>query len=418
MSVIAVVMVVATGVLTAMITEPMSIPLYLLPHLAWLGVIVWFPERLLGMFVLAAYLFVWLPWGCIYLPMHVLFLSMYMVYAPLLQQAPFIGDEQLRQFAKKLRGLAIWRWVRARWYPNTLVCSPYGSHLPDPAHPTLYAVVPHGVYFEAGNLTLVANTALMRNATFMGSSVLWWVPFVKELVMAAGARIISADNIDTELRLKRRDIVMVPEGLRGAICEQDRGALPERKGFIRCAAFSAPERAAMSFFRRCAVVPTDATAGDAISPLGAVDGSPLRHMHSTLPDDDALAVSSSNVRIVPIYIENTFSIFSYWPGPLYTRENSVFRRFQHWCLSSPLMAPPVAWFGRWGTIVPYPEQPGRPLTLYFGPPIYCAGKTVNDICIEYTRVVNALTTFPVISSMGARAADSINRLLCDMEKED
>ena len=303
-------------------------------HVLWLSAFLWCPERVLGFFILGFYLFVWLPWGLFQMiphgwVLHMTLLVVYMVVPPMEHMA--------------FRRWRFFKMYRALFYPSTAIYSEHNAHRPDPAHPTLYAISPHGCYFEAG-CTAFVMTSAFKHVRSLGSSVLWKVPILKELVTLVGAKPISAKEIQKQLYKDKGSISIVPEGMRGAVARTDPHTIPIRKGFIRCAAFELSVQPSV---------------------------------------DDKTTLSWSDVRIVPVYIQGSWTLFHTWPGAEATKANSAIRRFQHWLLSTPLIACPLIWFGRWGTLLPLPEDPHNPIVLKFGAPIYCRGKTVDAIYHEY-----------------------------------
>lgn len=242
-------------------------------HVAWLLTIWFFPERVVSLFIAAFYLFIWVPWGYLPVNLHVALLCGYAVFIP----------PRLPAF----RRWVLWRWLRSTIYANVKYYDTYrelryiGSD-PDTTpdwKPTVYALSPHGIFAEGGNIALGVHD-LIGETTLVGTSVMLWIPFIKDICGVYGMIPAIADTMVREMTINKRNIMLYPEGMRGILME---GEPPEehsrRLGFIRCA-------------RR------------------------------------------AGARIIPIYMENVWEMFPYkWPTKEYTKKNSVFRRLQHWLLS-------------------------------------------------------------------------------------
>lgn len=104
----------------------------------------------------------------------------------------------------------------------------------------IYAVCPHGVYGEASTIYFVLNH-LYKRVVPVATSVLFYIPFVRELAYLAGAIPANTASISRVLD-EGKSILILPEGLRGHLHpENDLRVLkgcaesPPRKGFIRLA---------------------------------------------------------------------------------------------------------------------------------------------------------------------------------------
>ena len=130
------------------------------------------------------------------------------------------------------RTLSLWEWFR----PRTITRGK-AHH----AEQVIYAVCPHGVYGEASTSFFVLNPDYLH-VTPIASSVLFYIPLVRELAYLAGAVPANSSNI-SKLLDEEQSILILPEGLRGHLYDEDLAVLKgktngeslPRKGFIRLA---------------------------------------------------------------------------------------------------------------------------------------------------------------------------------------
>lgn len=99
--------------------------------------------------------------------------------------------------------------------------------------PIMYAVAPHGVIAESVVLGFVCS-ARFRHVVPVGSSVMFKLPIVRDFCGWAGMCEANETCIRKQLS-QGRDVVIVPEGIRGFVLEDTPEAIPVRTGFIRCA---------------------------------------------------------------------------------------------------------------------------------------------------------------------------------------
>lgn len=105
--------------------------------------------------------------------------------------------------------------------------------------PKIYAVAPHGSYGEAVIINFTLNPKYKHVIT-ISTSLLFYIPIVREFANLAGAVPASSHHISRELASKN-SIVLIPEGLRGIFYPSHEvlrgipGESDARIGFIRCA---------------------------------------------------------------------------------------------------------------------------------------------------------------------------------------
>jgi 1-acyl-sn-glycerol-3-phosphate acyltransferase len=103
----------------------------------------------------------------------------------------------------------------------------------------VYAACPHGIHGEGTILHMVLSR---KDVTVVASSLLFYIPIVREFANLAGAMPANTATI-AKLLESGKTIVMLPEGLRGAIHPPGDlsvlrgipGECQPRKGFVRCA---------------------------------------------------------------------------------------------------------------------------------------------------------------------------------------
>lgn len=108
----------------------------------------------------------------------------------------------------------------------------------------IYAVAPHGCYGESVMFYFTLH-ALYKNVVTISTSLLFWIPIVREFACLGGA--VPANTADIAHQLDSgKSIVMLPEGIRGVIHLDDPlavikgipGECDPREGFIKCAVTS------------------------------------------------------------------------------------------------------------------------------------------------------------------------------------
>jgi len=131
------------------------------------------------------------------------------------------------------KGWSGWEWLRTHYWPTQYVNVPEKT---DPKQQFLYTTFPHGVFAGATIFGFTLNPRF-ENVVTVATSLLFWIPLVREFAALGGA--IPANTHDIVQHLDdKHDIVLVPEGLRGVLYgtnEWTRKVLDTRRGFIRCA---------------------------------------------------------------------------------------------------------------------------------------------------------------------------------------
>lgn len=292
-------------------------------------VAVWlFPERVVGTVFLFVYLFVWLPWGMIPSTVHIGLLGLYML-VPIPKWDGF-------------RSLWIWNWLRRVAYPVKYFDRVDYHHHHN--RQVMYAIAPHGIFSENVLISMILNERFMH-VTPVAASILTWIPIVKDVCAVAGITPANREDILHTLSVKKQSVTIVPEGLRGILCEGEPSTIPKRQGFVEC------------------------------------------------------AVEAGDVLLVPIYVDGTQELYTRWPASHVKREDHWFRRFQHWMLSSRLRYCFVLSWGKWGGCMPLT---GKEIRVFYGDPIVCGPKksphqdghlyrdTVNFIHAKYTAEMEHL----------------------------
>lgn len=104
----------------------------------------------------------------------------------------------------------------------------------------IYAVAPHGCYGEAVMFYFTLNEKY-KHAVTISTSLLFWIPIVREFACLAGAVPATTAAIAHELD-SGKSIAMLPEGIRGVLHMDDSlavikgipGECEPRLGFIKC----------------------------------------------------------------------------------------------------------------------------------------------------------------------------------------
>jgi 1-acyl-sn-glycerol-3-phosphate acyltransferase len=226
-----------------------------------------------------------------------------------------------------------WNYFRNTFFPIKMMN--YASHTD---YIAIYAVAPHSIFPVSVIFQFILNAAF-DHVTVVVTSLLFWMPIVRELACLAGCE--PANTVDiVNLLDKGRSVLVTPEGMRAAIHYNEpdgvmrvlRGIPGEcgaRKGFIRCA-------------------------------LGSAN-----HAH---------------IRIIPVYAAGERDLYTVFTFKWLQRKMQATYRYG-W---------PVIAFGWWGS--PWPKP--LPLTLYFGDPIalVCNDvvRDVDDVHKEYCNSMDNL----------------------------
>ncbi len=158
-------------------------------------------------------------------------------YWPLVTAALMLYLAWVPRESKMFRSLALWRrWLHEGYFRFKTVPA---THPPDGDTPrVIYAVYPHGVY-SIGTIVYFALSAAHLHVKCAATSVLFVVPFIKELAGLAGALPANAGDITRTLR-GGHSIAMCPGGIRelpgldpARVAEG--GGVVRRDGFIRIA---------------------------------------------------------------------------------------------------------------------------------------------------------------------------------------
>lgn len=201
----------------------------------------------------------------------------------------------------------------------------------------IYAVAPHGIYAESVTFFFTLNKQFDK-VTTIATSLLFWIPIVREFACLAGAASATSANIAHEFE-QGRSIVMLPEGIRSAMHVNDPNGMSKvlrgtggenepRKGFIRLAL--------------------------------------------SMADKDRI------ISIVPVYnagAEKTYTTYDVFPW----LQRRMMRNYMYpW---------PIFNFGWYGSFWPKPVK----ITIHVGKPIVCSkDRSVDDIHEEYCSAMEEL----------------------------
>ena len=239
------------------------------------------------------------------------------------------------------RHMHVWEYMRREHFAYSIIppanCGNDNNwRWPHLDHQVIYAVAPHAIYAETVTFFFTLNKHFDK-VTTVATSLLFWIPIVREFACLAGAVAATSANIAHEFE-QGRSIVMLPEGIRGAMYVNDpkgmskvlRGLGGEnepRKGFIRLALTACQDR---------------------------------------------------TISIVPIYhagAEKTYTTYNVFPW----LQKRMLRTFMY-----PF---PVVNFGWLGSFWPKPTK----ITIHVGKPIVCSkDRTVDDIHEEYCLAMEQL----------------------------
>lgn len=201
----------------------------------------------------------------------------------------------------------------------------------------IYAVAPHAIYAESVTFFFTLNKQFDK-VTTIATSLLFWIPIVREFACLAGAVSATSANIAHEFE-QGKSIVMLPEGIRSAMHVNDPNGMSKvlrgiggenepRKGFIRLAL--------------------------------------------SMADKDRI------ISIVPVYnagAEKTYTTYNVFPW----LQRRMMRNYMY-----PFPIFNVGWYGSfWPKAVK--------ITIHVGKPIVCSkDKSVDDIHEEYCSAMEAL----------------------------
>lgn len=139
-------------------------------------------------------------------------------------------------YVPAFKSLPIWKYFRESYFTIKTV------NYEPPSSQVIYAVSPHGCYGEAIHIGFVLNETF-KSVVPVSTSLLFWIPIVREFAYLAGAIPANTFNISHALNAGQ-SIVMAPEGMRGVLHMNDHpltvlrgipGECEPRVGFIRCA---------------------------------------------------------------------------------------------------------------------------------------------------------------------------------------
>lgn len=152
----------------------------------------------------------------------------------------------------------VWEYCRRHWFKVTgleeeredrkILGKEIGCE-PPLSFPKIFAISPHGSYGESSIIGFTLNPKF-KHVTTISTSLLFWIPIVREFAYLAGAIPANSHNISHELGLGH-SIALVPEGLRGIFYPSHQvlrgipGESDARIGFIRCA----------MTYKECVIVP-------------------------------------------------------------------------------------------------------------------------------------------------------------------
>ena len=139
------------------------------------------------------------------------------------------------------RSLSVWQWFRKQYWLVDVNGLPLDALRPEARdHIYMYAIAPHGLYASGTTIYFGLNNAY-QNVVLMASSMLFWIPLLREFSAWGGAQPATRQNIKQAIQNKK-DVAIVPESLRGVMhpgksLEIIKGKTTgkPRTGFIECA---------------------------------------------------------------------------------------------------------------------------------------------------------------------------------------
>lgn len=239
---------------------------------------------------------------------------------------------------RRFRCARLWEWIRHVQFGGAPIID---SPNVEPKTQYIYAVVPHGVYAEGAIMGMVLRDRF-ESATIVCSSLLFWLPIVREFAMMVGA--IHADAVSIIKALDEgNSLILLPEGMRGSLhvdtpLDVLRGAphvgCKPRTGWIQCAANS---------------------------------------------------VNRDNIRIVPVYIDGTADMYWRW------NNNITWNWLQQLLLRHIHYPWPMVHAGMYGTFwprsVPLRVVCGVPIAL---PPISIGPRAIKMVQDTYCDAIRDL----------------------------
>jgi len=179
--------------------------------------------------------------------------------------------------------------------------------------PIMYAVAPHSMHAEHLIMGMCLNP-LFDSVSVICTSLLFWIPIVRECTALAGSVPANTVDIMEQLEEHKRSVAIVPEGLRGTLHGPGHGTLKVLRGIKdECA----PRRG----FVRC-----------------------------------AFTAKGGPVPIVPVYVHGCEQLYNVWMPWLWMQKLTLKRFYYPW---------PMIYLGWWGTFWPKRCK----LTFCFGAPI-------------------------------------------------
>ena len=223
------------------------------------------------------------------------------------------------------KGLGVWAYFRR----NMSV-----ARLPDNVGQVIYAICPHGMYGEAATIYFVLNS-VYSHVTPIATSILFYIPIVREFASLAGAVPANRDDI-ADILDQGQSIMLLPEGMRGTLYEtgqdlrvlkgETNGDSKPRKGFIRVALASKHKK---------------------------------------------------TLKIVPVWMSGVDKMYSVWRIQWIQRLTLRFFYYP-W----PLL--------NWGC--GFLPRTDREVKIYFGDPISLEGKDVDQVFDEYVMAMKSLSS--------------------------
>lgn len=131
----------------------------------------------------------------------------------------------------RFRRFAFWNWARRVYFHDTTV--PLRAPHHHGAHQVLYVAWPHGLYAESISAALLTSDE-WADVLPVCSSVLFVIPLLRELASLMGAVHANAADIRAALEAGR-SLIILPEGMRGALGAPPRTLLERRTGYIEVA---------------------------------------------------------------------------------------------------------------------------------------------------------------------------------------
>jgi hypothetical protein len=213
---------------------------------------------------------------------------------------------------KALRTWSGWNYFRDEYFCVERV-NEYVKQSKD--EQVIYAMAPHGVYGLPAHVEFVFNER-HQNVVTIGTSLLFWIPILREFACMTGVRPATSGSIIGALD-EGCDLALFPAGLRDVLHHND------PNGFIKVLRGETKEGSApRSGFIRCAMA----------------------------------SKNRDNIVVCPIYVEgirDAYTVINLWPW-------MQSRLLHKWYYPFFLLV-----FGKWGTFFPRPVK----LTYRYGEPV-------------------------------------------------